>query len=79
MMATYTQPSNDKALARRIGEAAEQLPDTPEKTTTGRFSEGIEQLPETPETPEKTTTGRFSAGIEQPPGRSDKTMTWRPR
>lgn len=30
-------------------------------TTTGRFSEGIEQLPDTPE---KQAVGRYSLGLE---------------
>ena len=36
----------------------------------GRFSEGVEQ---TPETPEKTTERRFSEGVEQTPETPDKT------
>jgi hypothetical protein len=43
-------------------------------TGTRRFSEGIEQLPDTPE---KRLTGRFSRGIEQLPDTPEKRLTGR--
>jgi hypothetical protein len=43
-------------------------------TSTRRFSEGIEQLPDTPE---KRLTGRFSRGIERWPNTPEKTVTRR--
>jgi hypothetical protein len=43
---------------------------TTDKTVTRRFSEGVEQLPETPE---KNATRRFSEGIEQRPDAPEKT------
>ena len=43
-------------------------------TGSRRFSEGIEQLPDTPE---KRLTGRFSRGIEQWPNTREKTVTRR--
>jgi hypothetical protein len=43
-------------------------------TVRRRFSEGIEQLPETPE---KAATRRFSEGIEQLPETPEKTATRR--
>jgi hypothetical protein len=43
-------------------------------TGTRRFSEGIEQLPETRE---KQLTGRFSCGVEQSPNTPEKTLTRR--
>jgi hypothetical protein len=43
-------------------------------TGTRRFSEGIEQLPETPE---KNATRRFSEGIEQLPETPEKNATRR--
>jgi hypothetical protein len=43
-------------------------------TGTRRFSEGIEQLPDTPE---KRLTGRFSCGVEQSPDTPEKTVTRR--
>ena len=39
-----------------------------------RFSEGIEQLPDTPE---KRLTGRFSCGIERYPNTPEKAVTRR--
>ena len=43
-------------------------------TAPRRFSEGIEQLPDTPA---KQLTGRFSSGIEQSPHTPEKTVTRR--
>jgi hypothetical protein len=43
-------------------------------TGTRRFSEGIEQLPDTPE---KRLTGRFSCGIERWPNTPEKKVTRR--
>jgi hypothetical protein len=45
-----------------------------EKPVMRRFSEGIEQLPETPE---KNATRRFSEGIEQLPETPEKNATRR--
>ena len=43
-------------------------------TGTRRFSEGVEQLPDTPE---KRMTGRFSCGVERSPDTPEKTVTRR--
>jgi hypothetical protein len=43
-------------------------------TGTRRFSEGVEQLPDTPE---KRSTGRFSRGIERWPNTPEKGQTRR--
>ena len=43
-------------------------------TGTRRFSEGVEQLPDTPE---KRMTGRFSCGVERSPNTPEKTVTRR--
>ena len=49
------------------------LTDTPQtKSVERRYSEGIEQLPETPE---KNATRRFSEGIEQLPETPDPDAT----
>ena len=45
-----------------------------DKTVTRRFSEGVEQLPETPE---KNATRRFSEGIERLPETPEKNATRR--
>jgi hypothetical protein len=45
-----------------------------DQTGTRRFSEGIEQLPETPD---KRLTGRFSRGIERSPNTPEKMVTRR--
>jgi len=41
----------------------------PDQTGTRRFSEGVEQLPDTPE---KRSVGRFSRGVEQTPDTPEK-------
>src|SRR5918995_1146579 len=56
---TYEVTLQDQHL-RRNGEAVEQL----RRMHLGRFSEGVEQLPETPR---KLHVGRFSEGVEQLP------------
>jgi hypothetical protein len=69
-MTADTRQRTDNTGTRRFSEGMEQLPDTPQKQLTGRFSYDIERWP--PNTPEKTVTRRFSHGVEQLPDTPEK-------
>jgi hypothetical protein len=73
-VAPNRQAAEDDPYRHEENEMTADTRQRTDHTGTRRFSEGIEQLPDTPQ---KQMTGRFSCGIERWPNTPEKTVTRR--